>query len=84
MIKSLTLIDTAADAEATIYEFGAISIAFRIPLAGPIPSLRGLAPALWNNAALATEARAAVEELMRELGGIYSVFAELPDEPELN
>jgi hypothetical protein len=60
--------NTAADAEATIYEFGAISIAFRIPLAGPIPSLRGLAPALWNNAALATEARAAVEELMRELG----------------
>jgi hypothetical protein len=59
---------TAAEAEATIYDFGAISIAFRVPFAGPLASLRSLASALWNNAALATEARAAVEQLVRELG----------------
>jgi len=59
---------TAADVEATIYDFGAISIAFRIGFAAPMAALRPLASALWNNATLAAEARAAVEQLMRDLG----------------
>ncbi|MFM7052600.1 MAG: hypothetical protein ACKOYN_10790 [Planctomycetota bacterium] len=59
---------TAADVEATVYDFGAVSVAFRIAFAGSLESLRPLAAALWNNAVLAAEARAVVEQLLATLG----------------
>lgn len=59
---------TARDLEATLYDFGAISIAFRIPCSGPVATLRPLAAALWNNTALAAEARAVVESIVATLG----------------
>lgn len=60
---------TEATLEATLYDFGAISIAFRIPFTAPIADLAPLAAALWNNAALLAEARRVVEELVASLVG---------------
>lgn len=59
---------TEAAVEATLYDFGAVSIAFRIRFVDAPDALRTLAASLWNNAALAAEARAAVESLMTTLG----------------
>ena len=59
---------TEAAVEATLYDFGAVSIAFRIPFSDAPETLRSLAASLWNNAALAAEARAAVEALLATLG----------------
>lgn len=59
---------TAAAVEATLYDFGAVSIAFRIPFADAPDALRPLAALLWSNAALASAARAAVEALLTTLG----------------
>jgi len=59
---------TAAEVEATLYDFGAISIAFRVPFGGTLAALKPLGAALWNNAALAAEARAVIESLLATLG----------------
>jgi len=54
--------------EVTLYDFGAVSVSFRIPIEGSPAQLRGLAAALWNNHALTTAARACVEEVLATLG----------------
>ncbi len=59
---------SAALVETTIYDFGAISVTFRIPFDGEIAKLAVLAAALWNNRALAAAARASVEETIATLG----------------
>jgi hypothetical protein len=59
---------SAALVETTIYDFGAISVTFRIPFDGEIAKLAVLAAALWNNRALAAAARASVEETITTLG----------------
>ena len=58
---------TASLVETTIYDFGAISVAFRVPFDGDLAGLATLAASLWNNATLAAEARASVEQTMRAL-----------------
>ena len=62
---------TDASIEATLYDFGAVSVAFRIPFRDSPDALRPLAAALWNNAALAAEARAAIEELLATVGDAF-------------
>jgi len=59
---------TEAAVEATLYDFGAISIAFRIPFAEAPDALRPLAALLWNNAALSAEARRMVDAVVATLG----------------
>jgi len=59
---------TATLVEATIYDFGAISVSFRIPFDAATERLAALASALWNNRPLAAAARAVVEDAMRTLG----------------
>jgi len=59
---------SASLVEATIYDFGAISVSFRIPFDAAIEALAALAAALWNNRTLAAAARAVVEDAMRTLG----------------
>jgi hypothetical protein len=53
--------------EALIYDFGAISISFTIPLRGPVKDLLPLSDGLYENAALLAESRKLVEELMTVL-----------------
>lgn len=52
----------------TLFDFGAISISYTIPLAGPLAELVPLAEALSSNAALLADSRRQVEGLSRELG----------------
>lgn len=59
---------TAPLVEATIYDFGAISVSFRVPFDATLDRLATLAAGLWNNRALAAAARAVVEDTMRSLG----------------
>ncbi|MEY3021462.1 MAG: hypothetical protein RIS86_660 [Planctomycetota bacterium] len=63
---------TAATIEATIHDFGAVSIAFRIPFRCGLDELGPLAAALWANAALLADARRALAELLALLGDAVS------------
>jgi len=59
---------TESAVEVTLYDFGAVSVSFRIAIDGSPAELRALAAALWNNAALAAAARACVDEIVTTLG----------------
>lgn len=54
--------------EVTLYDFGAMSVSFRVAIDGTPSELRALAAALWNNATLAAAARACVDEALATLG----------------
>lgn len=53
--------------EMTLYDFGAVSVEFSIPLVCPISALVDLSSALWDNQALLSASRDAVETLVREI-----------------
>lgn len=53
--------------EALIYDFGAISITFTIPLQGPVKDLLPLSNGLYENAALLAASRKLVEEVVAEI-----------------
>ncbi|MBK9188723.1 MAG: hypothetical protein IPM33_07165 [Phycisphaerales bacterium] len=53
--------------ELTLYDFGAVSVAFMFPLAGPFARLRDLSAALYENKSLLTEARSQLDRLMQDL-----------------
>jgi hypothetical protein len=59
---------TESAVEVTLYDFGAVSVSFRVPIAGSPTDLRALAALLWNNAALAAAARTCVDEIVTALG----------------
>lgn len=59
---------TESAAEVTLYDFGAMSVSFRIAIDGAPAELRALAAALWNNTALAGAARACVDAVLATLG----------------
>jgi hypothetical protein len=59
---------TESAVEVTLYDFGAVSVSFRVPIAGSPADLRALAALLWNNAALAAAARTCVDEIVTALG----------------
>jgi hypothetical protein len=59
---------TAPGVEVVIYDFGAVSLSYAIPIAGPLAGLPALAEALWGNQHLLTDSRQHVEELLRTLG----------------
>jgi hypothetical protein len=59
---------TAPGVEIVLYDFGAVSVSYTIPLAGALASLPGLAEALWGNERLLKDARQHVEALMVALG----------------
>jgi hypothetical protein len=59
---------TAAGVEVVIYDFGAVSLSYAIPIEGPLAGLPALADALWGNERLLADARRHVEELLRTLG----------------
>ena len=63
---------SASLVEATIFDFGAISVSFRMPFDANLDRLAGFASSLWNNQALAAAARSVVEELLQMLGDAVS------------
>ncbi|HYE02251.1 MAG TPA: hypothetical protein VD963_03340, partial [Phycisphaerales bacterium] len=58
---------TAADVSALVYDFGAVSITFQVPISGPLESLLGLSAALSDNPELLAASRRRAQELLEEI-----------------
>ena len=63
---------TASAVEVVLYDFGAVSVSYAIPLEGPLDALPRLSAELWGNAALMADSRARVEALLATLGDAAS------------
>ncbi|NLX14611.1 MAG: hypothetical protein GXY44_13295 [Phycisphaerales bacterium] len=61
---SIGSFDTQASVEATIHDFGAISVEYRIALNGPLEGLLVLSDDLYDNERLLADSRARVEQLL--------------------
>jgi len=59
---------TTPGVEIVLYDFGAVSVSYTIPLAGALTTLPALAEALWGNELLLKDSRQQVETLMAALG----------------
>lgn len=59
---------TMPEVECTLFDFGAVSVAYRIAIRGSLASLAGLAEGLETHAGLRADARRRVERLVEELG----------------
>lgn len=59
---------TAPGVDVVIYDFGALSVRYTVPLEGALEGLPELARALWGNAALEADARGHVERVLAALG----------------
>ena len=55
---------TLATVETTVFDFGAVSVTYQIPLTGAFSSLARLSELLYDNAALLADSRRLVEELV--------------------
>jgi len=55
---------TTGSVEIMIFDFGAVSVTYTVPLSGPMTSLQRLANELYDNAPLAADARRRVEQLL--------------------
>jgi hypothetical protein len=58
---------TAPVVDALLFDFGAVSISFTIPIEGPATDLLALSDGLYENAELLAEAQRTVQELIRLL-----------------
>ncbi len=59
---------TAPDVEVVLYDFGAVSVSYAVPIEGPFPALPQLAADLWGNRELVAGSRSQVEHLLSTLG----------------
>ena len=59
---------TSSGIEFVLYDFGAISVSYAVPLTGPLTRLPALAYALWGHEGLQRDARRHVERLLEDLG----------------
>lgn len=59
---------TSAGVECVLYDFGAVSVNYHIPLSGPLSGLLDLSDGLYENRALLEDARSRVERLVKSLG----------------
>jgi hypothetical protein len=87
---------TTPSVELVMYDFGAVSLSFAIPVSGPFGSLLGLATALRGNERLRSESRRHVEQLVDMLGPAaerpriasfvedYAIFEAVEWEPSLD
>jgi hypothetical protein len=58
---------TVSGVEIVLYDFGALSVGYALPLSGPLSDLPELAEALWGNAQLLADSRRHVNEILAEL-----------------
>ena len=58
---------TGARVESVLYDFGAVSVAYAIPLSGPLSGLLALSDGLYENRAPMEDSRRRVEEIMRRI-----------------
>jgi hypothetical protein len=59
---------TLPTVEFVLYDFGAVSVSYAIPLRGPLSDLPHLAQALWGNEQLLRDSRRHVDAILAELG----------------
>jgi hypothetical protein len=59
---------SSASVDAVLYDFGAISVAYRIPLEGAFHRLLDLNEALYDNAMLVADSRSRVDHLLATIG----------------
>ena len=59
---------TAPSVEIVLYDFGAVSVSYAIPLTGPFGALPGLSAELYGNPHLLADSRRHVERLLETLG----------------
>lgn len=59
---------TGPGVEVVLYDFGALSVSYTVPLGGPLTALPSLAQALWGNERLLADSRRHVNEILAELG----------------
>lgn len=59
---------TAPAVELVLYDFGAVSVSYAIPLEGPLAALPALSAALYGNEALQAGSRRCVQQLLETLG----------------
>jgi hypothetical protein len=71
-VEPLTLADvrTATSVDIVIYDFGAVSVIYSIPLDGPFPRLLALSQVLYENVLLLTDSRKRVEDLQIAIEGM--------------
>jgi hypothetical protein len=62
--------DSALD--FVIYDFGVVTVIYRIPLAGPLTTLQRLAVELYDNEPLLNDSRRRVEQLLQVIGPVVS------------
>src|SRR5438034_5251417 len=67
-VHALGTYRTAPALELVLYDFGAISVSYAVPIEGPLLGLPALAYELWGNERLVADARRHVEELLATLG----------------
>lgn len=63
---------SAPTVEMVLYDFGAVAVTFQFAVRGSLESLVSLSAALYDNAALLTDSRRRVEELLSTLGDAAS------------
>ena len=63
--------------EVTLFDFGAVSVCYRIPVSGRFEDMLALAEALFENETLLRDSRARVEALVRAIGEAF-------DRPEVS
>ncbi len=59
---------SAPGVEVVLYDFGAVSVSYAIPIGGPFAGLPALSNELWGNERLAADSRRHVEQLLATLG----------------
>jgi hypothetical protein len=59
---------TASSVELVLYDFGAVSVSYAIPIQGPLAALPQLAADLWGNEHLLADSRSHVERMLHALG----------------
>ncbi len=55
---------TAIEVDVLMFDFGAVSVVYHIPIEGPLEELRRVSEELYDNEALCADARVAVETLL--------------------
>jgi len=61
---------TLPSVELVLYDFGAVSVSYAIPIDGALSALPALSYELWGNARLLEDSRRHVERLMATLGAV--------------
>lgn len=56
--------------DVVLYDFGAVSVAYHLPLEGPFSRLLDLSEALYDNALLLADSRSRVEHLLATIGEV--------------